>query len=133
MHLNILLAEDDAHIRHFFIHGLCRQHAPVTAVSDGQQAIDRLANARYRFDLVISDVEMPRLDGWGLLAWVREHEAMLPVVNMSGVLPGAFIRTACENGARGAIPKPALLLHLHAVLMALFDGTGQPRLTPFYH
>ena len=70
MDLKVLLVDDDEQMRELLTILLCREHAHVTAVSDGQQAIERLSHARYPFDLVLSDVKMPKIDGWGLLAWV---------------------------------------------------------------
>ena len=45
MELNVLLVDDDAQIRELLTILLSREHAHVTAVSDGQQAIERLSRA----------------------------------------------------------------------------------------
>ena len=66
--LNVLLVDDNEQMRELLTLLLSRECAHVTAVSDGQQAIERLSRTPYPFDLVISDVEMPHSTGWDLLA-----------------------------------------------------------------
>ena len=130
--LKILVADDNEQVRELMTHMLSREHTQVTVVSNGQEAIERLCHAHYPFDLVISDVEMPNVDGWGLLAWVRKHDSTLPVVLMSAGLPTSFIRTARNAGACGAIPKPFRTGWLQELLSDLFEGPGQCRRQDFY-
>ena len=80
---------------------------------------------------MISDVEMPRLDGWKLLDWVQEHEAALPVVLMSGMAPGALLRLAHDHGARGVLPKPFDLRKLRELLESMFNFAGKPNIVTF--
>ncbi len=57
-------------------------YAVVTAV-DGAEALQRLASAV--FDVVVSDVEMPRLDGFQLTRRIREDYGRLPVILVTGL------------------------------------------------
>jgi signal transduction histidine kinase len=78
----ILLADDNADMRDY-VSRLLEQHYDVEAVGDGQAALD--AALRRVPDLVLADVMMPRLDGFGLLRALREDERTraLPVVLLS--------------------------------------------------
>jgi PAS domain S-box-containing protein len=78
----ILLADDNADMRQYLRRLLC-EHYHVEAVSDGQAALD--AVRRSRPDLILSDVMMPRLDGFGLLREIRADQALcaLPVILLS--------------------------------------------------
>ena len=125
--VKILLVDDSEQTRECLGHFLMMEQWEVVPVADGLEAIERLRQEGPSFALVISDVEMPRLDGWGLLAWVREHDAALPVVLMSGGVPERFVRTARRLGARGALPKPFEFKKLGALLESMFDLAGQPR------
>lgn len=77
----------------------------VVAVSDGERAWEALLSGA--FDLVVSDVEMPRLDGLGLLARVRAHPstAKLPVVLVTARSDEDDRRRALELGASAYIVK----------------------------
>ncbi len=79
----ILLADDNADMRDYVRRLLVEQGYDVEAVSDGAAALEALG--RRSFDLVLSDVMMPRLDGFGLLKAIKTDEALreLPVILLS--------------------------------------------------
>ncbi|HKQ25744.1 MAG TPA: ATP-binding protein [Burkholderiales bacterium] len=78
----ILVADDNADLREY-VRKLLAEHYDVEAVADGQAAIEA-ASAR-RPDLVIADVMMPRLDGFGLIRGLRADPKLraIPVVLLS--------------------------------------------------
>ncbi len=132
MTLNVLLVDDNASLRDCLDLWLTQEEAHVTAVKDGQEAIELLCEASAAFDVVISDVDMPRVNGWSLLAWVQQHDTRLPVVLMSGGQPSQFINTAKASGACGALPKPFEMGWLRALLIGLSVRSSQPRRENFY-
>ncbi|WP_394836970.1 ATP-binding protein [Pendulispora rubella] len=69
----ILLADDNADIRSYMSR-LLGKHWDVTAVADGQAALE--AARANRPDLILSDVMMPRLDGFGLIRAIREDSRL---------------------------------------------------------
>ncbi|MEP7121228.1 MAG: response regulator [Byssovorax sp.] len=94
----------------------------VDVARDGQEAWDRLA-AGEMFDLVVSDVEMPRLDGFQLVARVRAaaRTARLPVVLVTARDSDADRHRALEVGAsayvvKGGFDQEALLDILEQLL-----------------
>ncbi len=94
----------------------------VDVARDGEEAWDRLA-AGEGFDLVVSDVEMPRLDGFQLAARVRSttRTARLPVVLVTARDSDADRRRALEVGAsayvvKGGFDQEALLDILEQLL-----------------
>ncbi len=78
----ILVADDNVDLRDH-VTRLLRPYWDVTAVSDGQQAV--AAAVKQRFDLVLTDVMMPRLDGFGVVRALRADERTreLPIVMLS--------------------------------------------------
>jgi PAS domain S-box-containing protein len=78
----ILLADDNADLREY-ARRLLAEHYAVEAVADGRAAVDA-ARAR-RPDLIISDVMMPRLDGFGLIRELRADPELsaIPVILLS--------------------------------------------------
>ncbi|HZI78775.1 MAG TPA: ATP-binding protein [Vicinamibacterales bacterium] len=78
----VLVADDNADMRDYLTHLLAAQY-DVEAVADGQAALERIQAQPP--DLVLSDVMMPTLDGFGLVAAIRKDPATcaLPVILLS--------------------------------------------------
>ncbi|MCJ2038190.1 response regulator [Methylobacterium sp. J-059] len=79
----------------------------VVVCVDGQDALDRLHADIEVFDLVLADVEMPRLDGFGLLAAIRAETrfARLPVVLMTSRGDAADVARGLDLGADAYLTK----------------------------
>lgn len=76
--LKILIAEDDRELRQLFSHVLTKNGYSVTGVSDGQDALDTLLHEYY--DLIISDIMMPRMDGYEFVRLLRESGNTTPMM-----------------------------------------------------
>ena len=76
--LKILIAEDDRELRQLFSHVLIRNGYTVKGVSNGQEALDAL-DCDY-FDLIISDIMMPVMDGYELVRQLRDAGNTTPVL-----------------------------------------------------
>ncbi len=74
---------------------------------DGLAALDALRTAQWEIDVVVADVEMPRLDGFGLLAAMRDDPRLagVPTILMTSRNQQADIRRGLELGARAYIAK----------------------------
>lgn len=78
----ILIAEDDAHMLHILSIWLQRKGHEVFEARDGLMAKERFLSRS--FDFVVSDVNMPGLDGIGLVRWLRgEHKSNVPMILLS--------------------------------------------------
>ncbi len=66
----ILIAEDDGELRQLFQHVLVKNGYAVTGVVNGQEALDAMDGGY--FDLVISDIMMPVMDGYELVNSLRQ-------------------------------------------------------------
>ena len=78
---------------------------------DGQEALEKLAQRDSdlegtSYEVLISDVLMPRLDGLGLLEAVREHYPTLPVIMLTGVQDVTTPVRAFRLGAIDYLQKP---------------------------
>lgn len=74
----ILIAEDDRELQQLFTHVLQRHGYDVCGVNDGQEALEALE--REYFDLIISDIMMPRIDGYALVRQLRDSGSNIPVL-----------------------------------------------------
>jgi CheY-like chemotaxis protein/chemotaxis signal transduction protein len=101
------------------LHGL---GLDVDEVSDGLEALGRLRGARY--GLVVTDLEMPRLDGLALLSEMKRSPNLspIPVVVASSRDDPATRRRVLELGARGLLSKPVDLAELARVVEPLIAG-----------
>ena len=76
--LKILIAEDDGELLRLFSHVLTKNGYAVRGVSDGQEALDAMQGDY--FDLIISDIMMPRVDGYELVSRLRSAGNQTPVL-----------------------------------------------------
>lgn len=96
----------------------------VLEAGDGREALDCLERSPERVDLIISDLNMPRMDGLGLLLGVRAQvrHCHTPVVILSTEGAEEQRRVGREAGARAWFTKPydpdALLLAIAPLLQA---------------
>lgn len=103
----ILVAEDSAtqivHIR-----GLLQGAGlDVEVVTNGREAVQKL-EAGNAYDLVLTDMMMPEMDGLQLVRAVRVHYSGLPVILMTGQGTDSLAVEALEEGAAGYVPKSQL-------------------------
>jgi DNA-binding NtrC family response regulator len=94
--LQILLIEDEADIADPIADVLCQEGHRVAVAYDGDRGMERLRSSAY--DLLISDVRLPAVDGLTLFQWVREHAPATAVILMSayGSIPEA-VSTLRQN------------------------------------
>ena len=101
----ILIAEDDAHIRRVCMMWLARQGHTVLEAADGQAAMELLQ--AQEVDLLVSDVEMPRLSGTELVAWWRvEKKSSRPVIMISATYERSEVDSRMQDYDIQFMPKP---------------------------
>ncbi len=71
---------------------------------DGQQALDSLA--MFAPDLIVTDLLMPNVDGFGLLRGLRERDLQLPVIVISADIQASSRQICTELGAAAFLNKP---------------------------
>jgi len=114
MAFRILLVEDDPDFAEVLQEALSDLGYLLCHASDGEAALAQLAN--FPADLILSDVQMPRLDGYGLLAALRERRQAPPVLMMTawGTIEEAV--RALQGGAVDYLVKPFEMESLQAKL-----------------
>ena len=114
----ILLADDELATRELVGRALAGDGHQVTAVEDGQAALDRLLAAPAGFDLLITDVHMPALDGIALAVRARGVAANLRVLLMSGYQTGIGAAAALAPPVPRLVTKPFTLEQIRAEVRA---------------
>lgn len=122
----LLFADDSPTIRST-ISKLLKQAGfeSLTECHDGQHAWEMLeaskADPAKKFDIVLSDIEMPRMDGLHLTARIRDDEQLkdLPVVLFSSLLSGDNRRKGEQVGATAMVTKPDSKEMIHSLVDCL--------------
>lgn len=118
----ILLADDDTAGRDLAARALEADGHQVARANDGQDALDQIAAASPPFDLLISDVQMPLLDGIGLAEKALAGSSTLKVLLVSG-FSGGIERADKMRGPRlRTFSKPFTLDGLKSEIRALLKG-----------
>jgi CheY-like chemotaxis protein len=101
-HAPVLVVDDDAAIRDAVRDVLEGEGILVETATDGADALQKVS--RHQPKLVLLDMRMPVMDGWGFASALRELGMELPVVVMTAAADAK--RWAAEIGAVGVVPKP---------------------------
>ncbi len=109
-----LVADDDALSREFLKEALQRLGLEVTVAKDGREALEQAD--KVDFDLVFTDLRMPRLDGTGLLKGLRQKgfEGPVVVATAYGTIESAV--DAMRHGADDYLVKPLSVDQIEIVL-----------------
>ncbi|HEX8234230.1 MAG TPA: response regulator [Caulobacteraceae bacterium] len=104
--LRILFVDDDPILREFAVVHLSTERAKVKVAGDGLEALQALSAES--FDLVLLDLEMPRMDGFEFLEKLRctDQFRTLPVIVVTGREDVAAIDRAYLAGATSFVVKP---------------------------
>jgi DNA-binding NtrC family response regulator len=100
----ILLIDDDADLRTFLLETLQQRGHQVWCLESAEEGLDVLADAKV--DLVLTDVNMPRLSGIEFLKHLRKKQGVdLPVILMTGFAPSPIVQEV-ENLNALVVSKP---------------------------
>lgn len=116
--LKILIAEDDRELRQLFEHVLVKNGYSARGVSDGQEALDAM-DEEY-FNLIISDIMMPVMDGYTLVRSLREAGDTTPVLMITAKDAFDDMRMGFLSGTDDYMVKPVnvneMVLRVSALL-----------------
>ena len=116
--LKILIAEDDRELRQLFAHVLTKHGYTVSGVSDGQQALEAMSGDY--FDLIISDIMMPVVDGYELVRQLRQTGCITPVLMITAKDAFDDMRLGFQSGVDDYMVKPInvneMVLRVQALL-----------------
>lgn len=115
----ILIVEDDVALAEFLSAELEAQQFGVELLHDGEAALQSLME-NHSYDLLIVDLNLPRLDGISLIRGMRPHHPRLPLLVLTARSQVEDKVTAFQSGADDCLTKPfslaELLARVHALL-----------------
>lgn len=114
----ILVAEDDSELRQLFCRVLTRNGFTAIGATDGVEALDILDHEY--IDLIVSDIMMPRMDGYTLVKTLREANNQIPVLMITARSGFGDMQSGFLCGADDYLVKPInvneLILRINALL-----------------
>jgi excisionase family DNA binding protein len=121
----ILVVDDDLSVRDLLEKALKMADYEVDTAGDGPAALDRLRALEY--DLLITDLKMPGMDGLSVIREARRQAPDLPVVIITGYSTEANAIEAINLGVSGYLTKP---FRLPRILATTARALGEPVPTP---
>lgn len=100
----VLLAEDNTSNSLLISNLLSRMGLTVSAVYDGQQAVDAVLSEQ--FDLILMDIQMPVLSGRGALKRLRDENVEIPIVALTANVLSHDVHTYLQDGFSACLAKP---------------------------
>lgn len=114
----VLIVEDDRELRQLFSHVLIKNGYTVKGVANGQEALNAMESGYY--DLIISDIMMPVMDGYELVSQLRDSGDTTPVLMITAKDAFDDMRQGFLSGTDDYMVKPVnvneMLLRVQALL-----------------
>lgn len=110
----VLLLDDDADLRHAVSQGLELEGHEVSVFEDPSAALSTISRDDYA--VIVSDIMMPKMDGFAVLTQVMEIDPVLPVILITGHGDVPLAVNAMKSGAYDFIEKPFTVQKLAAVV-----------------
>jgi len=132
--LRILYAEDMQALRELMSIVLTREGHFIETAGNGEEAFERLTQAEVPYDLLITDHEMPRLNGLELVRQIRRLPCAIKIVVLSAELTQTLSQNYRDYAVDLILPKPIFPVTLRMMLGLLFapdepeDGPVRERL-----
>jgi len=121
----ILVVDDDDQLRNMLMEVLSSLDYFPIGVEDGEEALNQLQIQD--FDLVVSDIRMPKMDGLTLLKGIKQMAPDLPVVMITGFPSACPVQKAMQEGADGYLAKPFRIEKIDELMRDLLYGEGEAR------
>ncbi len=125
--MKILIVDDDPDIADIVAFALRKDHHSATTVQSAQQALALLE--REKFDLLIVDVMMPRIDGYELIRRVRQKDTTTPIIMLTAKDSESDKVKGLDLGADDYVTKPFSPRELGARVRALGRRINRPQTT----
>ncbi len=104
----LVLIVDDSEMNRLLLRGILEEHYRVVEATDGEEAIEKIEEYRSELSIVLLDIVMPKMDGFGVLEYLNINEIIqeIPVVMISSMNEDSAIRRCYELGISDYIRRP---------------------------
>ncbi|MCB1782808.1 MAG: response regulator [Alphaproteobacteria bacterium] len=118
----LLVIDDNKDVSHMMSEILTREGYEIDTCNDGLKAIEMLQEKKY--DLVLSDLFMPQIDGIGLAKFIKKSGMNIPIVilSSSGVtIKASDVSNAIRGMVDGVLEKPAKMNDILSMVESLLE------------
>ncbi|QZD89448.1 response regulator [Qipengyuania aurantiaca] len=120
----LLLVEDEDMVRAVAERALTRAGYSVTTARDGEEGLAQIANGEIEFDLIVSDVVMPAMDGPAMARAIRKVKPDVPILFMSGYAEEQ-LRNDIDIDNMYFIPKPFSVQQINAKVSEVLQAQAK--------
>jgi len=121
----LVVADDEPLERELVCRALCRLTVDIHQASNGAELL-QLIRCRGPFDIIVTDVSMPRMSGLQALEAARAAGIQTPFIMVSAFSEASLGRQVTVCGAAQFLAKPLDLANLRQVVAAILAGTAPP-------
>ncbi|MCZ8103785.1 MAG: response regulator [Alsobacter sp.] len=118
----ILIADDEEPLRGFVARGLQLDGHTVHAAEDGAEALDMLLQPGAFYDLLLTDIRMPMMDGIALALAAAQARPAMPIMLMTGYADQRERARNLDVLIREVLTKPFTLADLRSAVRQVLDG-----------
>jgi len=122
---SILLIDDDEFLTTMMVRYFRDKGYSVQGCTEAKDALNSLSETH--FDIIVTDIVMPDMDGIELIIKIREMNKDIPVIAMSGggrLDPKDYLNLASQLGANFTLAKPFHLDTLQTLIESLFEDSS---------
>ena len=112
--MKILLVDDDQFFRDVFVDKLNHEKYMVFSAAGGAEAIEKISHND--FDVVITDIGMPKVNGIEVLKFTKKNKAKAKVIMMSTYVIQEVVNEVMKLGADGYVEKSSFLKDITRIL-----------------
>jgi len=116
---SVLIVDDEEIIRNFLSEVLGEKY-DVSLASDGDEAIEQIK--KRRFDLIITDLKMPRVPGEEVVKFAQQQDPTSRVIVISGFSSLYMVSQSINNGACAFLSKPFSIKELKETVTDAVNG-----------
>ena len=118
---SILVVDDEEFIRNLVCLMLSKLNYRTVSARNASEALTCLANG-YVIDLVLTDINMPKIDGWELALRIKTLKPGVPIVALTGESPSNIFPRLQGSGIRHALFKPIKMDVLGDALSSILES-----------
>ena len=112
----ILIAEDEPNVRALVTRALTQDGHDVIATADGSEALEAFTRAKKPFNLLLTDIKMPMMDGIALALSVARDDPELPILLMTGYADQRERASGLDALIHDVIAKPFTLFEIQSAV-----------------
>jgi len=116
---NVLVVDDSEELTHVISEFLSMHGYHVFTATDGCDALASME--KESVDIVVSDIHMPKMDGFTLMTEIKNKYPDLPIILITGFGVSEAKKLAFEKGADAFVAKPFRLRELKSVIDSVFN------------